>query len=85
VEFLRQKRIEAGLTQAQAGRKIGRQGSTWSQYEQGLILPDLKRFGRMVTVLNCDASELLRALLRGYSGSASVTNLHAERAKRRRG
>lgn len=56
---LKNKRINAGLTQAELGKKVGLSHNVISQYESGIRTPKLDSLIKMAEIFGCTVDELL--------------------------
>lgn len=88
MEFVRNLRERRGLTQDEVASKCGCHPTTVSQIENSRMLPSLELFVRLAHVLKCSQSRLSDELISAHSStrrrvSASVTNLQAERERRK--
>ena len=58
LNFIREKRFAAGLTQLQLGQLIGVSDETISSYERGVFHPSLLHAFRLMEALDCDFGDL---------------------------
>lgn len=63
-QYLRDKRINAGLTQAEIASKLGYSSPQFiSNFERGLCSPPLKNLKALVKLYKIDANELIRLII----------------------
>ena len=59
--FIKQKRIEAGLTQQEIAERLGVGNKTVSRWETGVYMPDISLLAPLADLLGVEVSELLNA------------------------
>ncbi len=65
--FLKEKRVEAGLTQPALADKLGEVHSQFvSNWERGLCAPPSHAFQRLISVLDLSREELVRVMVADY-------------------
>jgi transcriptional regulator with XRE-family HTH domain len=57
---LKRRRLEAGLTQAQLARLVGRSNASVAHYEIGFSLPPIAALLRLASALQCEPGALFR-------------------------
>jgi transcriptional regulator with XRE-family HTH domain len=63
-QYLREKRVNAGLTQAEIAGKLGYSSPQFiSNFERGLCSPPLKNLKALVKLYKIDANELIRLII----------------------
>ncbi len=65
--FLKEKRVEAGLTQPALAEKLGEVHSQFvSNWERGLCAPPSHAFQRLISVLSLSRDELVKVMVADY-------------------
>ena len=81
-QFLRDKRVDAGLTQAEIAGKLGYSSPQFiSNFERGLCSPPLKNLKALVKLYKIDANELIRLILDEQKNVLASALLGAKRAR----
>ncbi len=66
-EFLKEKRVDAGLTQPALAQKLGEVHSQFvSNWERGLCAPPSHAFQRLISVLSLNRDELVKVMVADY-------------------
>ena len=82
--FLKEKRIEAGLTQLQASQVIGHQTAQYvSNFERGLCEPSVEKAMQLCEAYDVSRRELYEVLVHLYQSALSET-LSLKRARGRK-
>lgn len=80
IKSLKEGRKKSGLTQAEAGEKIGIKQTTLSGYENGVSEPDLDTLLALFRIYDIDGSALLNEVLGSqFSSNAEVILSHEEK------
>lgn len=63
-EYLRKKRVAAGLTQSHVAKSLGYSTAQFvSNWERGLSLPPVAKLGRIVDLYKLDSHELVQLIV----------------------